>query len=88
VTTGGRGEPAGGPVDGGDLPVEILIDLPGARGRRGLSAGQIGAGFLSRFVLCIDPARQTMGLGDPRTVRIDPASAPGTPSVTRVRNAA
>lgn len=47
--------------------------------RKRYSVGQIGAGFLSRFTVCIDPARGRLGLGDPREVRIDPASAPGIP---------
>jgi hypothetical protein len=49
--------------------------------RKGFAAGQLGAGFLSRFVLCIDPARGRMGLGDPRTVRIDAAGTPGIPVI-------
>jgi hypothetical protein len=47
--------------------------------RKGFSAGQIGAGFLSRFVVCIDPAKGRLGLGDPAAIAIDDASSPGVP---------
>ena len=40
--------------------------------RRGYSLGQIGAGFLSRFLVCIDPAAGRLGLADPTETEIDP----------------
>lgn len=50
----------------------ILLDDAGDAGklaratRRDFSVGQLGAGFLSRFVVCIDPAKGRLGLGDPK----------------------
>jgi hypothetical protein len=38
--------------------------------RNGWSDGQIGAGFLSRFLLCVDPAKGRLGLGRPGAVEI------------------
>jgi hypothetical protein len=33
--------------------------------RKDFAVGQLGAGFLSRFVLCVDPGHARLGLGDP-----------------------
>jgi hypothetical protein len=47
--------------------------------RKGLSVGQIGAGFLSRFVVCFDPAKGRMGLGEPSRFEIEPGGAKWIP---------
>jgi len=36
-------------------------------GRKDWSVGQLGAGFLGRFVVCIDAAKGKLALGDPKT---------------------
>jgi hypothetical protein len=41
--------------------------------RKDFAAGQIGAGFLSRFVVCIDPGHARLGLGDPKAFDLDSA---------------
>jgi hypothetical protein len=47
--------------------------------RKDFAVGQLGAGFLSRFVLCLDPAHARMGLGDPKEFDLDPAGAKWVP---------
>ncbi len=47
--------------------------------RKGFSSGQIGAGFLSRFLVCIDPSKGRFGLALPGSIRIDDASHPAIP---------
>jgi hypothetical protein len=43
-----------------------------AQTRKAYSEGQIGAGFLSRFVVCIDPSRGRLGLADPSKLTVAP----------------
>jgi hypothetical protein len=54
----------------------VLDDATSPRGsfttRRTYSLGQIGAGFLGRFLVCIDPAQRRLGLADPEDTEIDP----------------
>ncbi|HSQ68292.1 MAG TPA: PDZ domain-containing protein [Polyangiaceae bacterium] len=63
----------------------VLLDAAGPQARfenalrRDYAVGQLGAGFLSRFVVCIDPAKQRMGLGDPRAYDVDPGGAAWLP---------
>jgi hypothetical protein len=45
--------------------------------RKDLSVGQIGAGFLSGFLVCIDPGHARMGLAEPNS--IPPVREPGIP---------
>ncbi len=47
--------------------------------RKDFSVGQLGAGFLSRFVLCVDPGHGRLGLGDPKEFNLDPAGAKWVP---------
>jgi hypothetical protein len=39
--------------------------------RKDFAVGQIGAGFLSRFALCVDPGHARLGLGDPGDLDAD-----------------
>jgi hypothetical protein len=63
----------------------LLADDAGDHGKferavRGdFSVGQIGAGFLSRYVVCIDPAKGRLGLGDPKRFDLDPGDAKWVP---------
>ncbi len=63
----------------------ILLDdasdrLRFSRSVRGdFSVGQIGAGFLSRFVVCVDPAHGRLGLGDPRRFDLEPGDEKWVP---------
>lgn len=58
----------------------VVIDAPEVDPlRKHFSVGQIGAGFLSRFVVCVDPTRRRLGLGDPRRFVLDPAGAEWIP---------
>ncbi|MEZ4370794.1 MAG: hypothetical protein R3B07_08210 [Polyangiaceae bacterium] len=43
--------------------------------RKGFSVGQLGAGFLSRYLVCIDPATKHLALSDPERVEIAPGDA-------------
>ncbi len=47
--------------------------------RKDFSEGQIGAGFLSRFAVCIDPGRARLGLADPSTLPSFPPQVPFIP---------
>lgn len=47
--------------------------------RKDFSVGQLGAGFLSRFVVCVDPGHGRLGLGDPAQFALDPAGAKWVP---------
>lgn len=47
--------------------------------RRDFSVGQMGAGFLSRFVVCIDPQNGRLGLGNPKRFEITPGDAKWVP---------
>jgi hypothetical protein len=47
--------------------------------RKGFAVGQIGAGFLSRFVVCVDPGHGRLGLGDPQTFDLDAGDAKSVP---------
>ncbi len=55
----------------------------GARQRRGVMkdfmVGQLGAGFLSRFVVCIDPGHGRMAFGDPKEFDLQPGDATWVP---------
>lgn len=68
-----------------DVAHWMLVDDAGDDGRfdraaRGdFSVGQLGAGFLSRFVVCIDPGRGRLGLGDPKRFDLDPRGAKWVP---------
>ncbi len=59
----------------------IVMDDQGDTGkferstRKDFSVGQIGAGFLSRFVVCIDPSKGRLGLGDPKHFNLEPGDA-------------
>jgi hypothetical protein len=44
--------------------------------RKGFAVGQVGAGFLSHFVVCIDPGRARLGLGVPTEYDLDPGETP------------
>lgn len=61
------------PVPGGAS--WILIDDEGDRvfrgARKDFSMGQIGAGFLSRFTICIDPQEKRIGFVDPAAWEVD-----------------
>ncbi|MGE0327024.1 MAG: hypothetical protein AB7S68_32175 [Polyangiaceae bacterium] len=48
------------------------------RRRKNFSAGQLGAGFLSRYLVCLDPLTKRLALADPARVKIDPGSWPFT----------
>lgn len=54
----------------------IFSDDFGKSTRKTFSGGQIGAGFLSRYIVCIDPASGRLGLGDPRKISISDAGSP------------
>ena len=56
-----------------------IFDAPRDAARKDFEQGQIGAGFLAHFVVCIDPAAGRLGLARPDEVAIDPASAPWIP---------
>lgn len=47
--------------------------------RRNFAVGQIGAGFLSRYLVCIDPARGRLGLASPVELEIEPADRDAIP---------
>ena len=49
--------------------------------RKRFSVGQLGAGFLSRFVLCLDPGRGRFGLADPASIEVDADKAPPVPVI-------
>jgi hypothetical protein len=70
-------------IDGRDLPVPegarwSIGDEPpdrpvtDASTRKGWSGGQLGAGFLSRFTICIDPGRGRIALATPGSVALPP----------------
>jgi hypothetical protein len=51
--------------------------------RKDFSVGQIGAGFLSRFVVCIDPSARKLGLGKPADFAFgDAPIETGDPSIS------
>jgi hypothetical protein len=77
ITFGGR--PLHLP-DGADWAVadEAFDDFDHAT-RKSLASGQIGAGFLSRFVVCIDPSEGRLGLGRFGAVTIQDAAHPSLP---------
>lgn len=56
-----------------------IFDAPRDGFRKEFDQGQIGAGFLSRFVVCIDPSAGKLGLARPGEIDIDHASAPWIP---------
>jgi hypothetical protein len=47
--------------------------------RKDFAAGQLGAGFLSRFVVCVDPGHGRLGLGDPQEFDLEPGDAKWVP---------
>jgi hypothetical protein len=47
--------------------------------RKDFSVGQLGAGFLSRFLVCIDPGHGRLGIADPAHFALDPAGAKWVP---------
>lgn len=47
--------------------------------REDFSVGQVGAGFLSRFLVCIDPGHGRLGLADPAQLALDPSGAQWVP---------
>ncbi|MCA9641217.1 MAG: hypothetical protein H6718_21295 [Polyangiaceae bacterium] len=52
--------------------------------RKGFSVGQLGAGFLSRFHVCIDPASKRLSLGDPAALEVDPKGGNGIRFVSQI----
>jgi hypothetical protein len=63
----------------------VTVDDAGAESkfdhaaRKHFAVGQIGAGFLSRFVVCIDPGNARLGLGDPKEFNLEPGDAKWVP---------
>ena len=55
----------------------LIID--DANTYRDFADGQLGAGFLSRYVVCIDPAKKRFGLGEPALVDVAPGDAKFVP---------
>lgn len=53
--------------------------------RKGWSSGQIGAGFLSRFLVCIDPKNGRLGLAAPGSIHVDDAAHPPLPLLLQTR---
>lgn len=52
--------------------------------RKAFSVGQLGAGFLSRFLVCIDPASKRLSLGEPKVLEVDPKEQGGVRFVAQV----
>jgi len=54
-----------------DDSAEAKQAISGQITRKNFSEGQIGAGFLSRFTVCFDPAHGRMGLGESGAIMVD-----------------